>query len=123
MLEYLLTQKTSCTVAFLINNKLGDGTDIYWLWDVNFEILPAMQDTIKSFYASGTRAVDMAVRLKYAGIPEKNITIEKNMQELINSMIEASKENDTLYLLPTYTAMLEIRKVLKERYNLKEFWE
>ena len=65
----------------------------------------------------------MAVRLKYAGIPEKNITIEKNMQELINSMIEASKENDTLYLLPTYTAMLEIRKVLKERYNLKEFWE
>lgn len=123
VLEYLLTQKTSCTVAFLINNKLGDGTDISWLWDVNFEILPAMQDTIKSFYASGTRAVDMAVRLKYAGIPEKNITIEKNMQELINSMIEASKENDTLYLLPTYTAMLEIRKVFKERYNLKEFWE
>lgn len=122
VLKYLLTQKDHCVVAFLINDKLGDGTDISWLWDVNFEILPLMEK-IRCFYASGTRAEDMAVRLKYAGIPEKSIIIEKNSEELINSMIKASNENETLYLLPTYTAMLETRKSLKERYNLKEFWE
>lgn len=65
----------------------------------------------------------MAVRLKYAGIPTQSILIEKDGEELISSMIETSKEKETLYLLPTYTAMLEIRESLKKRFNLKEFWE
>lgn len=123
VLKYLLTQNEHCVVAFLINDKLGDGTDISWLWDVNFEMLPTMQNIIRGFYASGTRAEDIAVRLKYAGIPVDNINIEKDYKELINSMIGASKENETLYLLPSYTAMLEIRESLKDTYNLKEFWE
>lgn len=123
VLKYLLTQKENCVVGFAINDKLADGTDISWLWDVDFEILSFMQNKVRGFFVSGTRAEDMAVRLKYSGIPSDSIFIKHPDTELIDSMIEASKENETMYLLPTYTAMLDIRKNLKKRFNLKEFWE
>lgn len=123
VLKYLLTQKEPCIISFLINDKLGDGTDISWLWDVDIEILAFLQSKVRKFYCSGTRAEDMAIRLKYAGIPATSIIIEKNGGELINAMIETTTENEFIYLLPTYTAMLEIRETLKKRYNLKEFWE
>ena len=123
VLKYLLTQKDSCVVALAINDKLADGTDISWLWDVDFEILSFMQEKVRAFYVSGLRAEDMAVRLKYAGIPEDHIQIEHDEGKLIEAMIQISAEEETLYLLPTYTAMLDIRKSLKERFNLREFWE
>ncbi len=123
VLKYLLTQKEKCVIGFAINDNLADGTDISWLWDVDFEILSFMQNKVRRFFASGTRAEDMAVRLKYAGIPSDSIFIKHGDTELLDSMTEASNESETIYLLPTYTAMLEIRKNLKKRYNLKEFWE
>ena len=123
VLKYLLTQKDNCVIGFAINDKLADGTDISWLWDVDFEILSFMQSKIRRFYVSGIRAEDMAVRLKYAGIPSDSIFIQHGDAELIDSMIGASEEKETLYLLPTYTAMLDIRKNLKKRFDLKEFWE
>ena len=123
VLKYLLNQKDKCVIGFAINDKLADGTDISWLWDVDFEILSFMQSKIRRFYVSGIRAEDMAVRLKYAGIPSDSIFIQHGDAELIDSMIGASEEKETLYLLPTYTAMLDIRKNLKKRFDLKEFWE
>ena len=65
----------------------------------------------------------MALRLKYAGIPEDGILIEHDENKLIDRLIEASGENETIYLLPTYTAMLDIRKNLKDRFKLKDFWK
>ncbi len=123
VLKYLLTQNDNCVVSLVINDKLADGTDISWLWDVDFEILSFMMNKVRRFFVSGIRAEDMAVRLKYAGIPPENIIIEHENDKLISKMVESSEKNETLYLLPTYTAMLDIRKFLKEKYNLKEFWE
>ena len=123
VLKYLLTQKDRCIVALAINDKLADGTDISWLWDVDFEILAFMQEKVGAFYVSGIRAEDMALRLKYAGIPEDGILIEHDENKLIDRLIEASGENETIYLLPTYTAMLDIRKNLKDRFKLKDFWK
>lgn len=123
VLKYLLTQKESCIVAFAINDKLADGTDISWLWDVDFEILAFMDKMIHAFYVSGTRAEDMAVRLKYAGVSEDRIRIEHDETMLIDSVIQKSGDNETIFLLPTYTAMLDIRKNLKDKYNLKDFWK
>ncbi len=123
VLRYLLTQNDNCVLAFIINDKLADGTDISWLWDVDFEILSFIANKIRKFFVSGIRAEDMAVRLKYAGIQHENIFIEHDSEKLISKMIEASGEKETLYILPTYTAMLDIRKNFKERFNLKEFWE
>ena len=123
VLRYLLTQENPCVVAFAINDKLADGTDISWLWDVDFEVLSLMQDKARMFFVSGIRAEDMAVRLKYAGIYSSRISLVKDYPALVDEALAKTQNNETFYILPTYTAMLDIRKVLKRRFGLKEFWK
>jgi len=123
VLSYLLTEKQNTQIAFVINDRLADGTDISWLWDVDFEQLQQMQDKVSSFYASGIRAEDMAVRLKYAGINIDKIQIEKDYEELLNKALATTSEGQNLYILPTYTAMLEVRSLLEKKFGLKEFWK
>ncbi|MCX7922351.1 MAG: MurT ligase domain-containing protein [Clostridia bacterium] len=123
VLSYLLTETQNMQLAFLINDKLADGTDISWLWDVDFEKLHEVQERVDSFYTSGIRAEDMAVRLKYAGVYANKICVKKDYSQLIAEGLEKTPEGHSFYILPTYTAMLDIRKVLKEKYGLKEFWK
>jgi lipid II isoglutaminyl synthase (glutamine-hydrolysing) len=123
VLNYLLTDEQNIQIAFLINDNLADGTDISWLWDVDFEKLEAIQDKLVNIYTSGVRAEDMAVRLKYSGIYADKIGIIKNYSKLIESGLERTMEGHNFYILPTYTAMLDIRKVLKNKFGLKEFWK
>lgn len=123
VLRYLLTQERPCVISFAINDRLADGTDISWLWDVDFEILALMDDRVRAFYVSGIRAEDMAVRLKYAGISPDRIVLEKDYHQLIQKALEMTQSRETCYILPTYTAMLDIRRILKKRFGLKEFWK
>ena len=123
VLKYLLTQKNKCAVALALNDRLADGTDVSWIWDADLEILSVMKDRIRSFYVSGIRAEDMAVRLKYAGIEQELIKIEHDENRLIDQLLNDVTDNETVYILPTYTAMLEIRQVLKNRFKLKDFWK
>lgn len=123
VLNFLLTEEKNMQIAFLINDKLADGTDISWLWDVDFEILENAQNRIDNFYVSGIRAEDMAVRLKYAGIDCNKIHIIKNYEELLEKGLSNTEVGHNFYILPTYTAMLDIRKVLKKKFGLKEFWK
>ncbi|HPD01441.1 MAG TPA: DUF1727 domain-containing protein, partial [Acetivibrio sp.] len=123
VLTYLLTETQKAQIAFIINDKLADGTDISWLWDVYFEKLENIQENISLFFASGIRAEDMAVRLKYAGIYSDKISLIKDYEQLLNKALDDTQEGKTLYILPTYTAMLDIRKLLNKKYGLKEFWK
>jgi len=123
VLNFLMTEDKNMQIAFLINDKLADGTDISWLWDVDFEVLEEAQELIDNFYVSGIRAEDMAVRLKYAGIFSSKIQIVKNYEELLAKGLSNTKEGHSFYILPTYTAMLEMRKLLKKKFGLKEFWK
>jgi len=123
VLNFLLTDKSGMQLAFLINDKLADGTDISWLWDVDFEKLRQIQDRVEYFYTSGIRAEDMAVRLKYAGIYTNKIKIIKEYNELITTGVSKTGEGQNFYILPTYTAMLDLRKLLAGKYGLKEFWK
>jgi hypothetical protein len=75
------------------------------------------------FYSGGIRAEDMAVRLKYAGISPDLVYIEKNMKAIVEDSIRLLSEDETLFILPTYTAMLDIRKILSAEFGLKEFWK
>lgn len=123
VLSFLLTEEKNMQIAFLINDKLADGTDISWLWDVDFEKLEEAQNIIDNFYVSGIRAEDMAVRLKYAGIYSSKIQVLKNYEELLEKGLSNTEHGHSFYILPTYTAMLDMRKLLKKKYGLKEFWK
>jgi UDP-N-acetylmuramyl tripeptide synthase len=123
VINFLLTVENAAVISFLINDRLADGTDVSWLWDVKLEALTDMQDRVSRFFVSGTRADDMAVRLKYAGIYTNGITIENDKGTMLDAALNTLKPGETLFILPTYTAMLDIRKILKKRFKLKYFWQ
>lgn len=122
VLDFLLLDQQKIQIAIAINDKLADGTDVSWLWDVDFEKLQFIQGRINSIITCGTRSEDMSVRLKYAGINTNKIYTLKNYDVMINTCLKRMDEDSNFYILPTYTALLDIRRVLKNKFGLKEFW-
>ena len=107
-------------VLIAINDNDADGRDVSWLWDVDFEML-AGSDAGTNFFVTGIRAEDMAVRLKYAELPVRWAV--SNRKEALRRALEATPPGETLYVLPTYTAMLELRKTLSDLGHTHPFWE
>ena len=104
--EVLKTVDLNSNIVIAINDNYADGRDISWLWDSDFEQLKNAQ---KLVIASGTRANDMALRLKYAGIPQEKIIIEPNIKKAID---KATMDGKTT-ILPSYTALLKLTKESK----------
>ncbi|MBI2017908.1 DUF1727 domain-containing protein [Candidatus Daviesbacteria bacterium] len=103
-----------------LNDNLADGTDVSWIWDGDFENLQTTNYKLQTV-CSGTRAYDLAVRLKYAGFDSKSITAES---ELENALKQARKGlKGRLFILPTYTAMLELQGILTKSGIKKHYWE
>lgn len=92
----------------IINDNYADGRDVSWLWDANFEILSGYD---KTAVISGIRATDMAVRLKYAGINSRNIIVRENIKKALLQALEGVENDEKLYVLPTYTALLELDRI------------
>lgn len=99
-----------------INDKYADGRDVSWLWDVDLTPLPAEG----KYIVSGIRAYDMALRLQYEGITD--VKIEPNLSRALKAAIAATPEGKELLILPTYTAMLDIRKRLSKKVEAHEIW-
>ncbi len=102
-----------------INDHLADGTDVSWLWDVEVEMLAGRVGTVVS---SGTRADDMAVRLKYALVDPERIAVQPDPRRALERALAAVAPGETVYVLPTYTAMLELRSVLHQLGAVSGFW-
>ncbi|HEV8632624.1 MAG TPA: MurT ligase domain-containing protein [Chloroflexota bacterium] len=103
-----------------INDRLADGTDVSWLWDVEFE---ALVGRVGSIIVTGTRAEDMRVRLKYAGVEPALVRLEPLGARALDVALERVGAGGTLYVLPTYTAMLWLRGELARRGHVPPFWE
>lgn len=103
-LETIIENKAT-DLLLILNDDIADGTDVSWIWDVDIEVLidKKMQITL-----SGTRAYDLALRLKYAGITD--YILEPDLAAAITNAVATTKSH--LSILPTYTAMLEVRKIL-----------
>lgn len=102
----------SSTILMVLNDRTPDGTDVSWIWDVDTEKLVEMGGNI---VVSGDRVYDMALRLKYSLDTLEstmNLIVEETLQNAINKALELTQKNDTLYIIPTYSAMLEVRKIL-----------
>jgi UDP-N-acetylmuramyl tripeptide synthase len=112
-------------VAIGINDLDADGRDVSWLWDVDFEALADPRHTAQLF-AIGLRGADLAVRLKYAGVPTARIDASAAGQPLaqaLDHIVAATPPGGELFLLLTYTALLELRQALAERGAVAHFWE
>ena len=94
----------------MLNDNIADGRDVSWIWDADFEVLAPR---VRRVVCSGTRAEELALRLKYAGVPEERIVVEPGLAAGLDRAT-ASGEG-TLYALPTYTAMLALRDELVSR--------
>jgi lipid II isoglutaminyl synthase (glutamine-hydrolysing) len=95
-----------------LNDGIADGRDISWIWDADFEVLAGRAAHIT---CSGTRAEEMALRLKYAGV-DATIAVERSLERSLDAAVAAGGGNGRpLYALPTYTALLELRDLLADR--------
>ena len=109
---------TSSVTLLVLNDRIPDGTDVSWIWDVDTEELVKLGGKL---IVSGDRVYDMALRLKYS-CPEIaedqtnfDLIIKEDLSQAINTALEQTPHNETLHIIPTYSAMLEVREVLVGR--------
>jgi lipid II isoglutaminyl synthase (glutamine-hydrolysing) len=100
-----------------LNDRIADGRDVSWIWDADFELLDG---AVRRVVCSGTRAPEMALRLKYAGWPEEAIEVVPGIETSLDAALAGSQGR--VFALPTYTALLELRKLLADRGLAQEFW-
>ncbi|WP_039377317.1 Mur ligase family protein [uncultured Methanobacterium sp.] len=99
-------------MLFILNDNPADGKDVSWIWDAEVEKMVNVKN-IKKIYCSGRRAEDIALRLKYAGVPEELVEIDDNMDQAIGKVLK--KDVEIVYLLPTYTAVFQARELVLAR--------
>ena len=120
VLEFLETISDPFTLVVCLNDRHADGTDVSWIWDAEFETLGRLGGRLRRVIVSGDRAGDMRVRIKYAGVPDERITLQRDYEALVQELEQAE---ETVFLMPTYTAMLELRQKLVRRCGGAEFWK
>jgi UDP-N-acetylmuramyl tripeptide synthase len=100
-----------------LNDRIADGRDVSWIWDADFEVL---SDGVRRVICAGTRAPEMALRLKYAGWPQDAIEVIEPIEGSLDAGVSAAP--DRLFALPTYTALLELRTLLAHRGLAADYW-
>jgi lipid II isoglutaminyl synthase (glutamine-hydrolysing) len=100
-----------------LNDRIADGRDVSWVWDADFELF---EGAVRRVTCAGTRAPEMALRLKYAGWPAEAIEVVPAIGPSLDRALASA--SGRLFALPTYTALLELRKLLADRGLAKEFW-
>ncbi|BAY39339.1 hypothetical protein NIES2111_37150 [Nostoc sp. NIES-2111] len=111
----VVTQSTDKTTLLVLNDRTPDGTDVSWIWDVDTEKLVERGGTL---VVSGDRVYDMALRLRYSeksADSNLNLIVEEDLRQAIAKALEHTPTTETLHILPTYSAMLEVREVLTGR--------
>jgi lipid II isoglutaminyl synthase (glutamine-hydrolysing) len=113
----LIAGEAGIDLWIALNDRIADGRDVSWVWDADFELLAGV---VRRVTCAGTRAPEMALRLKYAGWPEDRIFLDPDIATSLDTAVASSPGR--LFALPTYTALLELRKLLADRGLAKEFW-
>jgi lipid II isoglutaminyl synthase (glutamine-hydrolysing) len=110
VLRTLVLEDGAHDVLAILNDNIADGRDVSWVWDADFEVLAPR---VRRATCSGTRAAEMALRLKYAGVPTERIAVEPDLDAGLDRALRAG--DGRLFALPTYTAMLALRDTLVAR--------
>jgi UDP-N-acetylmuramyl tripeptide synthase len=99
----------AANLLIVLNDRIPDGTDVSWIWDIDFESLIKKN---MNLYLAGDRVYDLALRIKYSDVNILEENIFENLSEAIGKGMLETKANETFYILPTYSAMLETRKII-----------
>ena len=110
VLRTLTLEEGELDLWFALNDRIADGRDVSWIWDADFEVLAGR---VRRATCSGTRAEEMALRLKYAGI-DAELAVDRDLGRSLDDAV-AKAGGERVYALPTYTALLELRDLLAKR--------
>ena len=116
LIDLISLEKDPFSLFILLNDRPADGTDVSWIWDGKFEELLSKAD--RPVLISGLRADDLKQRIEVCGLTDEEILVEKNLNEITRCL--QNLPNKKVYVLATYTAMLDLRKVFKEEGFLVE---
>ncbi|MEP6978085.1 MAG: MurT ligase domain-containing protein [Thermoleophilia bacterium] len=103
-----------------LNDAIADGQDVSWIWDVDFEPL---FDGLERIVATGDRAAELALRARYAGVDPSAIEVEPSLERALDRGLALTEAGGELVVLPTYTAMLGLRKIAVDRGLVRPYWE
>ena len=120
VIEFLENIEERFNLVIALNDRTGDGKDISWVWDADFEKLCNMGGRLSKVVACGDRAWDMALRLKYAGIAPEYIEVQTDYDALVQWL---EGQDKPAFLMPTYSAMMDMRGAIVRRIGGGEFWE
>ena len=120
--EVLRTLETGVppVLVLALNDAIADGQDVSWIWDVDFE--PILEH-VGRVVASGERAAELALRLRYGGLPGDRLEVEPSLERALDRGLELVDAGTELVVLPTYTAMLALREILSARGLVRPYWE
>jgi UDP-N-acetylmuramyl tripeptide synthase len=110
VLRTLTLENGKLDLWLALNDGIADGRDVSWIWDADFEVLAGR---VRRATCSGTRAEEMALRLKYAGV-DADLVVERDLGRSLDAAV-ANASGEHVYALPTYTALLELRDLLARR--------
>jgi lipid II isoglutaminyl synthase (glutamine-hydrolysing) len=119
VIRTLLLEDDDLDLLTILNDRTADGRDISWVWDADFEVLA---DRVRSAVCAGTRAAELAVRLKYAGVPTERLRVVPSVPAALDLTMQ-HEGRGRVYVLPTYTALLELRAELAARGHATAFWK
>ena len=116
----LLEGGTPTLLLVALNDAIADGKDVSWIWDVDFEPLLGRAERL---IASGDRAAELAVRCVYGGLDEQALEVQTDIERALDRGLELTPPGGELVVLPTYTAMLALQRIVTERGFVKPYWE
>ena len=96
-------------LLIVLNDRIPDGTDVSWIWDIDFETLITKNTKL---YLAGDRVYDLALRLKYAGVDVLSENVFEDLSAATHKGLTETRTSEIFYILPTYSAMLETRKII-----------
>ncbi len=118
VLRTLVLEPGELDLLAILNDRTADGRDISWIWDADFELLAGRARRVT---CSGTRAAELALRLKYAGIEPERLRVVDDLPSALDAALQDAP-GGRLFALPTYTALLELRRELSRRGHVPRFW-
>ena len=120
-LSFVAQSSDADSLMLVLNSNTADGKDVSWIWDVDFE--SKVNDLPANIYVSGQRFGDMMLRVSYSGRTVDGYGTLEYATTLLKGALKDCPDGKCIYILPNYTAMLDLRGRLVKELKLKEFWK